>query len=143
MTTPHLASVHQFYDVFSTGELAAFDEILASDWQPLPAVPGNPGGREGQKGTVQYLRGVLSDLEYSVEEIYECSDDVVACRCLLRGVLRGPFLGLSAFGSRIELMTMEFHYFAGGRIVRTRHLEDFFGVYQQLLAAGATGASTV
>jgi hypothetical protein len=34
-------------------------------------------------------------------------------------------------------MTMEFHYFENHRIVRTRHIEDFFGVYQQLLAAGA------
>lgn len=144
MTTKHLAAVHKFYDVFTTGELAGFDEILAPDWQPLPAVPGNPGGPEGQKGTVQYLRAVLEDIVYRVEEIYECNDEVVVCRCLLRGVQRGPFLNLSAVGARIELMTMEFHYFAGDRIVRTRHLEDFFGVYQQLLAAGAapTGASS-
>jgi hypothetical protein len=34
-------------------------------------------------------------------------------------------------------MTMEFHYFKDGKIVATRHLEDFFGVHQLLLAAGA------
>lgn len=34
-------------------------------------------------------------------------------------------------------MTMEFHYFKNDQIVSTRHIEDFFGVYQQLLASGA------
>lgn len=134
----HINAVKKFYEVFSTGDLTGFDQILAGNWQPLPAVPGNPGGREGQKGTVGYLRAVLSDLTYSVEEIYECAPDVVACRCVLRGVQRGPFLGLSATGAAIELATMEFHYFQNGQIVATRHLEDFFGVYQQLLSAGAT-----
>jgi predicted ester cyclase len=137
MHSKHVAAVHKFYDVFASGDVAGFDEILSADWQPLPAVPGNPGGRDGQKGTVHFLRSVLADLVYTVEEIYECNAEVVACRCVLRGAQRGPFLNLSAVGSRIELMTMEFHYFESDRIVRTRHIEDFFGVYQQLLAAGA------
>ena len=137
MSSNHIAAVRKFYEVFTSGDLAGFDEILAHDWQPLPAVPGNPGGRDGQKGTVQFLRSVLEDIAYTVEEIHECNDDLVVCRCMLRGLQRGPFLNLSAVGARIELMTMEFHYFANDRIVQTRHLEDFFGVYQQLLAAGA------
>jgi len=136
--TNHIAAVKKFYEVFSTGDVSGFDDILASDWQPLPAMPGNPGGRDGQKGTVGFLRSVLANLAYSVEEIYECGPDVVACRCLLRGVQQGPFLGLSPTGAPFELMTMEFHYFKEGKIIQTRHLEDFFGAYQQLLAAGAT-----
>lgn len=137
MQSKHIVAVHKFYDVFTTGDISGFDEILAPDWQPLPAVPGNPGGREGQKGTVHFLHSVLAELAYTVEEIYECNAEVVACRCALRGVQQGPFLKLSQVGARIELMTMEFHYFEGDRIVSTRHIEDFFGVYQQLLAAGA------
>jgi predicted ester cyclase len=137
MSLNHIAAVRKFYEVFASGDIAGFDAILAQDWQPLPAVPGNPGGRDGQKGTVQFLRAVLDDLAYTVEEIYECNDDIVACRCCLSGVQRRPFLNLSVVGARIELMTMEFHYFDNDRIVRTRHIEDFFGVYQQLLAAGA------
>ncbi|MGB9150535.1 MAG: ester cyclase [Burkholderiales bacterium] len=133
----HIAAVHKFYETFTTGDVSGFDRILAIDWQALPAVPGNPGGRDGQKGTVGYLHSVLSELFYSVEEIYECGPDVVACRCALRGIQKGPFLGLSVVGAPIELMTMEFHYFKGDQIACTRHIEDFFGVYQQLIAAGA------
>ena len=137
MSSSHIDAVRKFYEVFSTGDVSGFDQILANDWQPLPAVPGNPGGRDGQKGTVHFLRSVFKDLAYTVEEIYECNDEVVACRCALRGVQNGPFLGLSNVGAPIELMTMEFHYFENGMIAKTRHIEDFFGTYQQLLAAGA------
>ena len=133
----HIAAVRKFYNVFNTGDVSGFDDVLAEDWQPLPAVPGNPGGRDGQKGTVAYLKSVLSNVRYTVEEIYECSPDVVACRCALKAVHSGPFLGLASSGAPFELMTMEFHYFKDGRIACTRHLEDFFGVHQQLLAAGA------
>lgn len=133
----HIAAVHQFYEVFNTRDISVFDDILAEDWQPLPPVPGNPGGRNGQKGTVAYLNSVLSSVRYTVEEIYECSPDVVTCRCALKAVHSGPFLGLAPTGATIELMTMEFHYFKNGRIAATRHIEDFFGVYEQLLAAGA------
>jgi len=34
-------------------------------------------------------------------------------------------------------MTMEFHYFENEMIVKTRHIEDVFCVYQAQLAAGA------
>ena len=136
----NIDSVRKFYEVFTTGNTGDFDDILAENWRPLPAVPGNPRGRDGQKGTVGYLHSVLGDLSYTVEEIYACGDTVVACRCLLSGVHRGPFLGLAATHQRIELMTMEFHYFSEGQIIRTRHLEDFFDVWQKLLAAGAKPA---
>ena len=65
MHSEHLAAVRKFFDVFTTGDIAGFDAILAQDWQPLPAVPGTPGGRDGQMGTVQYLRAVLDDLAYT------------------------------------------------------------------------------
>lgn len=60
-------AVHSFYEVFNTGDVSIFDEILTEDWQPLPPVPSNPGGRDGQKGTVMYLNSVLSDIRYTVE----------------------------------------------------------------------------
>lgn len=76
----HIAAVRQFYEVFTSGAVSGFDDILAVDWQPLPAVPGNPGGRDGQKGTVAYLQSMLLNLSYTVEEIYECGPDTVVCR---------------------------------------------------------------
>ena len=74
--TDHIAADHKFYEIFTTGEVLAFDQILVASWQPMAPVPGNPGGPGGQKGTVAYLQSVFSDIHYTVEEIYECAPDV-------------------------------------------------------------------
>ena len=132
--------VRQFYAIFASGDVSGFDEVLAAGWELTPALFGMPGTRAGEEQAIGYLHGVLSDITYTVEEIYDCGGGVVACRNMLRGVQRGPFLGLFAPGAHIALMTMEFHTVEGGRIVRTWHLEDFFGVQQQLRDAGAKPA---
>lgn len=130
-------TVRKFYDIFASGEVDRFDEVLAPNWQLLPALFGSDGTVSGEKQTVSYLHSVASDITYTVEEIHDCGDGTVACRNLLKGRQTGPFLGLSATGAPFELMTMELHHLTDGRIDRTWHLEDFFGMQQQLLAAGA------
>jgi ketosteroid isomerase-like protein len=137
MTTSNQDTVRQFYAVFASGDVAGFDSVLAEGWELKPALFGMPGTRAGEEQAIAYLHGVLDEITYTVEEIYDCGGGVVACRNTLRGTQRGPFLGLFAPGARIELMTMEFHTLVDGRIVRTWHLEDFYGVQQQLRAAGA------
>ena len=129
--------VRRFYAAFASGEVAVFDDILTDDWELKPPLFGTPGTVEGEKQTIGYLHSVLTDITYTVEEIFECGDGVVACRNLLKGVQTAPFLGLSSVGAPIALMTMEFHYLKDGRIFKTWHLEDFFGVYMQLQQAGA------
>jgi len=72
MSSNHIATIRKFYEVFTTGDVPGSDQILAADWQPLPAIPENPGGRGGQKSTVHFLRSLLKDLASIVEEVYEC-----------------------------------------------------------------------
>ena len=132
-----IETVRKFYGIFVSGNTAGFDEILTDDWELKPALFGTPGTKAGESQSIGYLHSVLADISYDVDDIYLASDNVVSCRNMLRATLKGPFLGLDAPGERIELMTMEFHHFRGERIALTWHLEDFFGVYQKLQAAGA------
>ena len=137
--TDRIATVRRFYEIFASGEVEGLDEILADDWELKPPLFGTPGTKAGEQQTIGYLHGVLNAITYTVDDIHE-SGDTVACRNMLRGTLKAPFLGLSAPGREIALMTMEFHHFKGDRIAVTWHLEDFFGVHQALLAAGAMSA---
>ena len=130
-------TVRKFYAVFASGEVSGFDEILTESWELMPALFGTPGTKDGEKQSVGYLHSVLSDITYTVDDVYECNGTVVAARNTMRARQTGEFLGLSATGEAIELMTMEFHHFEGDRVAMTWHLEDFFGVYQALLKAGA------
>ena len=132
----NIAIVRRFYAAFAANDMTEFDAILSPDWRLEPPLFGAPGTRDAEKETVAYLHTVISDMTYAVEEIHACGSEVVACRTTLRGRQTGAFLGLTATDADIDLMTMELHQVRDGRIVHTWHLEDFFGVYQHLLAAG-------
>ncbi len=132
-----IAVVKKFYEIFVTGETDQFRDILTSDWDKRPQLAGRPAIDDGEAETVQHMHALLSGITYDVDDIYEANESVVVCRNMLRGTIRKEFLGLSAPGHKIELMTIEFHHFRGERICLTWHLEDFFGVYQKLLANGA------
>ena len=60
MTNIELAEM--FYRAFDSKQPELLNDVLANDWKAVPAVPGNPGGLEGQKRTVHYLHSVFSDL---------------------------------------------------------------------------------
>lgn len=132
--------VRRFYEIFASGEVDRVDELLSEGWQLHPAQFGSDGSVQSEKDSVRMVHGMLDDLTYDIEEIHDCGDGTVACRTMLRGTRVGPFLGVEPTRARIELMTMEFHHVQDGRIHRTGHLEDFFGVQQQLLAAAGRAA---
>lgn len=122
-----------FYAAFDANKPEMLDDVLAVDWKPLPPVPGNPGGREGQKGTLAFLHQVFDDLNYKVQEVIVAKDKVV-CRALLSGKQKGEFLGIPPTGRPVEMMTIEIHTVKDDLIVQTWHIEDFFGAMRQLTA---------
>lgn len=129
----------RFYAIFASGEVDQFPEVLTPDWQLKPAQLGAAGDVAGEQQSVTFVHSVIGDVTYDVEDVVEGGDGVVACRNVLRGKLKAPFLGLDLPGAPIELMTMEHHHFepSGERIAVTWHMEDFYGVEQALIAQGA------
>lgn len=128
------ATVRRFYEAMSSGETGAADELLAPDWEDIPLPPGIGRGPEGYKQTVAYLRGVFPDLDVAIEDII-VSGDQVAVRSVARGTHGGEILGVPATGRRVEFRAFDFHRLEGGRISQSWHLEDYFGLLDQL---GAT-----
>ncbi|MDF6045867.1 ester cyclase [Streptomyces sp. JH14] len=66
-----------------------------------------------------------------MEHVVE-SGDLVAVRSVGRGVHAGPLLGVEGTGREVEFRASDFHRLAGGRIVRTWHVEDYFGIATQI-----------
>ncbi len=122
-----------FYEAFDLNHPELLDDVLAVDWKPHPPVPGNPGGRAGQQGTLAFLHQVFADFRYQVEEVIVAENRIV-CRALLTGRQVGEFLGIPATGRTVVMSTMEIHTVKDGRITDTWHIEDFFGAYMQLTA---------
>lgn len=123
------------YEAF-TGKTGLLDAAVTDDWEDIPLQPGLEPGRGGAKALIEWLNEVFSDLRYDVEEIIdgrgEDGNGMVGVRATMRGIHTGEFLGIAPTGRETELRTHEFHQIVDGRIVRTYHMEDWLGWFQQV-----------
>jgi len=125
-------AVRRFYEPLGTGDIAVLDEALAADWEAVPALRTGPGP-EGWKASIAHLRGVFTDLTVTIEDIVVSGDgSTVAVRSVNRGVHAGELLGVPATGRQIEFRACDVHHLQNGRITKSWHLEDYFGIATQL-----------
>ncbi len=122
--------VRRFYEPLVTGDVAVLDEALAIEWGAVPSLRTGPGPA-GWKASIAHLRTVFADLSVTIEDI-AVSGDTVAVRSTTRGTHVGDLLGVAGTGRTVEFRAADFHRLSGGRIVRTWHLEDYFGIALQL-----------
>lgn len=123
-------TVRRMYDALSTGDTSLVDEALAADWEAVPGLRTGPGAA-GWKAGIAHLRGVFTDLTVTIEDVV-VSGDLVAVRAVSRGIHTGELLGVPGTGRTVEFRASDFHRLAGGWIVRTWHLEDYFSIAAQL-----------
>lgn len=88
-------------DVLDTGDLAPIDELVHPDYRNHEAAPGTPGGRDGFRHTVAFLRGGFPDLRFVIEDMVAEHDRVVV-RCRFEGTHAGAFLGIPPTGRRVS-----------------------------------------
>ncbi|WP_440556108.1 ester cyclase [Streptomyces sp. SCPE 10] len=126
MPTDNEIAVKRFYDALATGDTSLVDAALAPDWEAVPALRTGPGA-DGWKKSIEHLRGVFSGLTVTIADVV-ASGDMVAVRSVGRGVHVGELLGVEGTGREVEFRASDFHQVVDGRIVRTWHLEDYFGI---------------
>ena len=124
----------QFYDVFNTGNVDILDNLLADDWADRPALPGIPPGREGEKSAVKGFRQAFPDVRFVLDDVI-VAEDKVTVRSTVHGTHKGEFLGVEPTNRSVTFTTIDIHRIANNQIVETWHLEDFYGLLQQLNAA--------
>jgi hypothetical protein len=124
-----------FYEAFS-GKPELLDAVITGDWDDIPLGPGQEPGRAGAKTLIEGFGMVFSGLGFVVEEIVDArSEDgngMVGVRAKMHGVHTGELFGIAATGRQIEVRTHDFHQIADGRIVRSYHMEDWVGWFQQV-----------
>ena len=133
MADDSVTLARNFYAVLNTGDLALLDQTLAEDWVENPLAPGQGPGRDGYKPVVAFFRTAFPDVHFTLEDIL-VSGNKVTVRTRVTGTHQGLFLGVAATGRSVTFTTIDIHRVAGERIVESWHIEDFFGLYQQLTA---------
>jgi predicted ester cyclase len=125
-----------FEDVFTRGDLAVADELVAPeiiDHQFAPdGHPGRTMTRDQFKQFVRALRASIPDLRYTVEDAAQAGD-----RVWLRVRARGTDSGTGQFGHPptgrpISIDVIDVARFVDGRMVEHWGVPDRLGVLQQL-----------
>ena len=107
------------------------DRVCAPDWQDIPMAPGQQPGPAGLKQLISTLRQVFPDLQIEVHDLV-ASSGRVAVRASLHGTHLGEIHGVPPTGRKLEVALHEFHRLQDGLITHTWHVEDWFGMLNQV-----------
>ena len=118
-------------ELFDKGNLDAADELIHPDFVNHEAPPNNPGGAEGLKETVSWLRGLWGPMRAEVEDEI-CEGDKVVARVTMHGRHVGEFLGRPPTGK--EFATKQIHIWRvqEGRVIEHWSVRDDLGQALQL-----------
>ncbi len=134
----HKAIQRRVYELFSSGNLAALEEVIAPDAVDHNAQPGMATGLEGVRQTLGMFRATFPDLRFTAEDML-AEGDRVAARITATGTHRGEFQGLPPTGKQVTISGIEIVRIANGRVVERWGQFDFLGLLQQLGAIPAPG----
>ncbi len=118
-------------DVLDTGDLAPIDELVHTDYFNHEAAPGTPGGRDGFRHTVAFLRSGFSDLRFVIEDMVAEGDRVVV-RCLFEGTHDGMFLGIPPTGRRVSTQHIHIYRVEGDMVAEHWACRDDIAGFRQL-----------
>ena len=117
--------------VWSRGDMAALDELLAPDF--VCHLPGMPEwrGPAGVAEVVCSLRAAFPDWHERVDELV-AEGDLVASRYTSTGTHLGTFWGIAPSGRRVTVAEMALFRFAGDRIAEQWNVTDLLGLLRQI-----------
>ena len=128
-------TVQAFYELLSNpgseSHTAAFVEATADTWESVGDYSGANKSREAFLGQVGGFAKLLPDLNWAIQDLHE-SGDFVTVRSRATGTPVAPFFGVDGEGRSFDIMTIDIHELADGKIVRSYHVEDWAGALQQL-----------
>lgn len=125
-------------ELWSTGNTAILDEIIAPGYTLHKPPTGFPPDREGLKQILTTMRSAFPDLKVTVQDVIAEGDKVVQRRTF-EGTHRGEFLGIPPTGKMVSVGQIIVSRVAGGKIVEEWAETDFLGMLQQVGVAPSMG----
>ena len=119
-----------FEEIMNHGNVAAINELFASDFTGHDTSGGTFGREEFREGVLDML-SAFSDRQVKIADQVVAEDKVVT-RWQATGVHAGEFNGIPATGRRVSLTGISIDRIAGGRIVESWEVTDDAGLLRQL-----------
>lgn len=139
-TTPKAISARDLAEVWTRGDERAVDALYAAQFVDHDPSPELPSGREGVKALSRALHEAFAELAFEADLVIG-EGEIVARRWTMRGVHRGPFLGVPPTGKPVTMTGIDVLRVKDGRIVEMWHTEDVAGVLGQLGALPRSAAA--
>jgi steroid delta-isomerase-like uncharacterized protein len=124
------AIVRKYIELWSTGNLALADDILATDFVDHTH-PEQLLGPESVKGEVKAFRAGFPDASIAVEQMIS-EGDIVAFRFTLRGTHLGTFADFPPTGKTNALTGVDFIRLANNKMIELWSVQDTLSWAQQL-----------
>lgn len=125
-------------EVWNKVNLAAVDELCATNFMFNYAAPGASSDREGYKKTATMLTSGASDIKTTAEDMV-AEGDKVAVRWQGSAKHTGEFMGVPATGKQIVWTGISIIRIEGGKIAEEWGEMDLMGVMQQIGAVPPSG----
>ena len=125
------ATAQGLYDALNSGDLDAFDDVLAPNWADFPPPPGPGTNVENYKQAMLGFRAAFPDGFFATQD-FVVEGNQVAVRSTGTGTHEGDFLGIAGTGRPVEFQTIDIHRIEDGRIIETYHVEDLLSVLTQV-----------
>jgi steroid delta-isomerase-like uncharacterized protein len=124
-------AVETLYRAFNDKNPDLVDAVLAPDWDDIPLAPGQQPGPEGIKAIIREFVAAFPDVRITIHDVVQ-EPGKVAVRAEITGTHQGTLFGIAPTGKYVSFRLHEFHKVVEGRLTTTWHMEDWFGVFQQL-----------
>lgn len=124
-------AIETLYRAFSEQNPDLLDEAVTSDWQDIPLAPGQGPGPGGLKPIIRAFIAAFPDIRITIKELIGAPGRA-GVRAEITGTHKGEWFGIAPTGKAIRIPIHEFHHLKGGRITHTWHLEDWFGMLNQV-----------
>ncbi|TET08629.1 MAG: ester cyclase [Candidatus Thorarchaeota archaeon] len=126
------AKFQLLYDeILNKGNLDAFEELCAPNFVKHAIPPSPDYGIEGSKQSVLMLRKAFPDIKYTVEDMIEDGDKLVA-RWSAKGTHKGEFMGIPPTGKQVTFSGIEIIRVKDGKAIEEWEELDRAGLMQQL-----------
>ena len=124
-------AVETLYRAFNEQNPDLIDLAVTAEWDDIPLAPGQVPGPEGIKPIIREFVAAMPDVRIIVHDLLQLPGRI-AVRAEITGTHLGPLMGIPATGKKVSFSIHEFHELDGQRVIRTWHLEDWFGVFRQI-----------
>lgn len=131
LTAAQQLAIETLYRAFNEQNPDLLDDVLVEDWQDIPLGPGQQPGLAGMKPIIAMFVAAFPDVKITIQDIFG-HDGRAAVRAQITGTHLGEFFGIAPTGKPIAIAIHEFHQLTADRITHTWHLEDWFGMLNQI-----------